>query len=429
MSVKVEQLEEKNMIKLTVEVPAEKFDAAIQKAYNHDKNRFNIPGFRKGKAPLQMFEKMYGLGMFYDAAANTVINESYPDAVKESKEEIVSNPKIDVVQIEKGKDFIYTAEVATKPEITLGEYKGLEIKKPDTEVTDEDINKELENARNRAARKVEVTDRPVKDGDETVIDFKGFVDGKPFEGGEGEDYPLTIGSHQFIEGFEEQLIGKNLNEKNEINVTFPEEYHVADLAGKPATFEVTVKKITEKQLPELNDEFADNVSDFSTLEEYKADLKKKIGERKEREAKTQTENEAVDKAIEHATIELPKAMVDTEARGIVDEYAQRLRSQGLNLADYMKYTGQTMDKLLEQVTPDAEKRIKTRLVLEKVAEAENIQVSDEDYNSQIEKMAADYNTDAEKFKKFIDESQETQIKEDMKVQKAIDLLVDQAKLV
>jgi trigger factor len=429
MSVKVEQLEEKNMIKLTIEVPAEKFDAAIQKAYNHDKNRFNIPGFRKGKAPLQMFEKMYGLGMFYDAAANTVINESYPDAVKESKEEIVSNPKIDVVQIEKGKDFIYTAEVATKPEITLGEYKGLEIKKPDTEVTDEDINKELENARNRAARKVEVTDRPVKDGDETVIDFKGFVDGKPFEGGEGEDYPLTIGSHQFIEGFEEQLIGKNLNEKNEINVTFPEEYHVADLAGKPATFEVTVKKITEKQLPELNDEFADNVSDFSTLEEYKADLKKKIGERKEREAKTQTENEAVDKAIENASIELPKAMVDTEARGIVDEYAQRLRSQGLNLADYMKYTGQTMDKLLEQVTPDAEKRIKTRLVLEKVAEAENIQVSDEDYNSQIEKMAADYNTDAEKFKKFIDESQETQIKEDMKVQKAIDLLVDQAKLV
>ena len=376
-----------------------------------------------------MFEKMYGLGMFYDAAANTVINESYPDAVKESKEEIVSNPKIDVVQIEKGKDFIYTAEVATKPEITLGEYKGLEIKKPDTEVTDEDINKELENARNRAARKVEVTDRPVKDGDETVIDFKGFVDGKPFEGGEGEDYPLTIGSHQFIEGFEEQLIGKNLNEKNEINVTFPKEYHVADLAGKPATFEVTVKKITEKQLPELNDEFADNVSDFSTLEEYKADLKKKIGERKEREAKTQTENEAVDKAIENASIELPKAMVDTEARGIVDEYAQRLRSQGLNLADYMKYTGQTMDKLLEQVTPDAEKRIKTRLVLEKVAEAENIQVSDEDYNSQIEKMAADYNTDAEKFKKFIDESQETQIKEDMKVQKAIDLLVDQAKLV
>ena len=236
MSVKVEQLEEKNMIKLTIEVPAEKFDAAIQKAYNHDKNRFNIPGFRKGKAPLQMFEKMYGLGMFYDAAANTVINESYPDAVKESKEEIVSNPKIDVVQIEKGKDFIYTAEVATKPEITLGEYKGLEIKKPDTEVTDEDINKELENARNRAARKVEVTDRPVKDGDETVIDFKGFVDGKPFEGGEGEDYPLTIGSHQFIEGFEEQLIGKNLNEKNEINVTFPKEYHVADLAGKPATF-------------------------------------------------------------------------------------------------------------------------------------------------------------------------------------------------
>ncbi|WP_194609404.1 trigger factor [Clostridium vitabionis] len=429
MSVKVEQLEEKNMIKLTIEVPAEKFDAAIQKAYNHDKNRFNIPGFRKGKAPLQMFEKMYGLGMFYDAAANTVINESYPDAVKESKEEIVSNPKIDVVQIEKGKDFIYTAEVATKPEITLGEYKGLEIKKPDTEVTDEDINKELENARNRAARKVEVTDRPVKDGDETVIDFKGFVDGKPFEGGEGEDYPLTIGSHQFIEGFEEQLIGKNLNEKNEINVTFPKEYHVADLAGKPATFEVTVKKITEKQLPELNDEFADNVSDFSTLEEYKADLKKKIGERKEREAKTQTENEAVDKAIENASIELPKAMVDTEARGIVDEYAQRLRSQGLNLADYMKYTGQTMDKLLEQVTPDAEKRIKTRLVLEKVAEAENIQVSDEDYNSQIEKMAADYNTDAEKFKKFIDESQETQIKEDMKVQKAIDLLVDQAKLV
>ena len=429
MSVKVEQLDEKNMIKLTIEVPAEKFDAAIKKAYDHDKNRFNIPGFRRGKAPIQMFEKMYGLGMFYDAAANTVINESYPDAVKESKEDIVSNPKIDVSQIEKGKDFIYTAEVATKPDVTLGEYKGLEITKPDTEVTDEDVNKELDNARSRAARKVEVTDRPVKDGDETVIDFKGFVDGKPFEGGEGVDFPLTIGSHQFIEGFEEQLIGKNLNEKSEINVTFPAEYHVADLAGKPATFEVTVKKITEKQLPELNDEFADNVSDFSTLEEYKADLRKKIAERKERQGKVDTENAAVDKAIENATMELPKAMVDTEARGMIDEYAQRLRSQGLNLADYMKYTGQTMDKMLEQVTPDAEKRIKTRLVLEKIAETENIQISDEDYDKQIEKMAGDYGVEAAKFKDFIDESQSNRIKEDMKVQKAIDLLVDQAKLV
>jgi len=428
MSVKTEKLEEKNMIKLTVEVPAEDFNEAIKKAYNQNKGRFNVPGFRKGKAPLQIIEKMYGAGLFYEDAANTCINDSYPKAVEESGEDIVSSPKIEVEQMEKGKSFIYTAEVAVKPEVTLGEYKGVEVKKADAAVTDEDVEKELQAARERASRLVDITDRPVQDGDQTTIDFKGYVDGKAFEGGEGFDYPLTIGSHSFIEGFEEQLIGKNIGEACEVNVTFPTEYHAEELAGKPAKFVVTVKSIKEKELPELNDEFADNVSDFSTLEEYKADLKTQLEDRKMRAATTENENNVVDKVVANAQMDLPKAMIDTEARSMADEYAQRLQNQGLNINDYLKYTGQTVEKLLEQLTPEAEKRIRTRLVLEKVAETENIEVNDEIYAEQLEKMAKDYQIDLDRFKSFITPDQEKQIRGDLKIQQAIDFLMAEAKL-
>ena len=428
MSVKTEKLEEKNMIKLTVEVPAEDFNEAIKKAYNQNKGRFNVPGFRKGKAPLQIIEKMYGAGLFYEDAANTCINDSYPKAVEESGEDIISSPKIEVEQMEKGKSFIYTAEVAVKPEVTLGEYKGVEVKKADAAVTDEDVEKELQAARERASRLVDITDRPVQDGDQTTIDFKGYVDGKAFEGGEGFDYPLTIGSHSFIEGFEEQLIGKNIGEACEVNVTFPTEYHAEKLAGKPAKFDVTVKSIKEKELPELNDEFADNVSDFSTLEEYKADLKTQLEDRKMRAATTENENNVVDKVVANAQMDLPKAMIDTEARSMADEYAQRLQNQGLNINDYLKYTGQTVEKLLEQLTPEAEKRIRTRLVLEKVAETENIEVNDEIYAEQLEKMAKDYQIDLDRFKSFITPDQEKQIRGDLKIQQAIDFLMAEAKL-
>lgn len=428
MSVKTEKLEEKNMIKLTVEVPAEDFNEAIKKAYNQNKGRFNVPGFRKGKAPLQIIEKMYGAGLFYEDAANTCINDSYPKAVEESGEDIVSSPKIEVEQMEKGKSFIYTAEVAVKPEVTLGEYKGVEVKKADATVTDEDVEKELQAARERASRLVDITDRPVQDGDQTTIDFKGYVDGKAFEGGEGFDYPLTIGSHSFIEGFEEQLIGKNIGEACEVNVTFPTEYHAEELAGKPAKFDVTVKTIKEKELPELNDEFADNVSDFSTLEEYKADLKTQLEDRKMRAATTENENNVVDKVVANAQMDLPQAMIDTEARSMADEYAQRLQNQGLNINDYLKYTGQTVEKLLEQLTPEAEKRIRTRLVLEKVAETENIEVNDEIYAEQLEKMAKDYQIDLDRFKSFITPDQEAQIRGDLKIQQAIDFLMAEAKL-
>ncbi|MBO6150908.1 MAG: trigger factor [Clostridium sp.] len=429
MSVKTEKLEEKNMIKLTVEVPAEDFNEAIKKAYNQNKGRFNVPGFRKGKAPLQIIEKMYGTGLFYEDAANTCINDSYPKAVEECGEDIVSSPKIEVEQMEKGKSFIYTAEVAVKPEVTLGEYKGIEVKKADATVTDEDVEKELETIRERNSRLVDITDRPVKDGDQTTIDFKGYVDGKTFEGGEGFDYPLTIGSHSFIEGFEEQIIGRNVGESFEVNVTFPTEYHAEELAGKPAKFDVTVKTIKEKELPELNDEFADNVSDFSTLAEYKEDLKTQLEERRMRAATTENENNVVDKVVANAQMDLPQAMVDTEARGMLEEYAQRLQNQGLNINDYLKYTGQTAEKLLEQLTPDAEKRIRTRLVLEKVAETENIEVTDEVFQGQLEKMAKDYQIDLERFKTFITGAQEEQIRGDLKIQQAIDFLMAEANLI
>lgn len=427
MSLQVEKLE-KNMAKLTIEVPAEEFDAAIKNAYNKNKNKFSIPGFRKGKAPLAMLEKMYGAGIFYEDAANEVIDASYPKAAEESKEEIVSTPEIKVTQIEKGKAFIYEATVALKPEVTLGEYKGVEVKKAEAVVTDEDVENELTAARKKNGRLIDVEDGAIEDGDNTIIDFTGYIDDKTFDGGAGTDYPLVIGSHSFIEGFEDQLIGKKKGETCDVNVTFPAEYHADELSGKPAKFVVTIKEVKRNELPELNDEFASEVSDFDTLDEYKADIRKKLQEKKEQDAKVENENNVIEKVVENAQMELPQPMVDTQAREMVENYARRLQSQGLNINDYMKYTGMTPEKLMEQMRPEAEKRIKTRLVLEKVVEVENVEVSDEKLDEQINEIAASYKLEGAKLKEMMGEREKEQIREDLKVQAAIDLLVEQAKL-
>lgn len=427
MSLQVEKLE-KNMAKLTIEVPAEEFDAAIKNAYNKNKNKFSIPGFRKGKAPLAMLEKMYGAGIFYEDVANEVIDASYPKAAEESKEEIVSTPEIKVTQIEKGKAFIYEATVALKPEVTLGEYKGVEVKKAEAVVTDEDVENELTAARKKNGRLIDVEDGAIEDGDNTIIDFTGYIDDKTFDGGAGTDYPLVIGSHSFIDGFEDQLIGKKKGETCDVNVTFPAEYHADELAGKPAKFVVTIKEVKRNELPELNDEFASEVSDFDTLDEYKADIRKKLQEKKEQDAKVENENNVIEKVVENAQMELPQPMVDTQAREMVENYARRLQSQGLNINDYMKYTGMTPEKLMEQMRPEAEKRIKTRLVLEKVVEVENVEVSDEKLDEQINEIAASYKLEGAKLKEMMGEREKEQIREDLKVQAAIDLLVEQAKL-
>ena len=427
MSLQGEKLE-KNMAKLTIEVPAEEFDAAIKNAYNKNKNKFSIPGFRKGKAPLAMLEKMYGAGIFYEDAANEVIDASYPKAAEESKEEIVSTPEIKVTQIEKGKAFIYEATVALKPEVTLVEYKGVEVKKAEAVVTDEDVENELTAARKKNGRLIDVEDGAIEDGDNTIIDFTGYIDDKTFDGGAGTDYPLVIGSHSFIEGFEDQLIGKKKGETCDVNVTFPAEYHADELAGKPAKFVVTIKEVKRNELPELNDEFASEVSDFDTLDEYKADIRKKLQEKKEQDAKVENENNVIEKVVENAQMELPQPMVDTQAREMVENYARRLQSQGLNINDYMKYTGMTPEKLMEQMRPEAEKRIKTRLVLEKVVEVENVEVSDEKLDEQINEIAASYKLEGAKLKEMMGEREKEQIREDLKVQAAIDLLVEQAKL-
>ena len=389
MSLQVEKLE-KNMAKLTVEVPAEQFEKALTTAFNKNKSRFNIPGFRKGKAPQAMVEKMYGVEVLYEDAINEALDATYGDAVTESKLDVVSRPEIDVVQVEKGKELIYTATVAVKPEVTLGEYKGIEVEKASAEVSDEDIEAELKKVQEQNSRLITVEDRAVEDGDQTVVDFEGFVDGTPFEGGKGEDYPLTIGSHSFIDTFEEQLIGKNIGEECEVNVTFPEEYHAKELAGKPAVFKVTVKEIKRKELPELNDEFAGEVSEFETLEEYKNDVKAKLSLTKQKEAATENENHVVDKVVENATMDIPEPMIDSQVNNMVNDYARRMQSQGLSLEQYMQFTGMTIDTLKEQMKPQAVKRIQTRLVLEAIVKAENITVSDEAVEKEIADMAESY---------------------------------------
>ncbi len=428
MSLQVEKLE-KNMAKLTVEVPAEQFDKAIKSAYDKNRNRFNIPGFRKGKAPQAMIEKMYGPGVFYEDAANKAIDESYPGAMEESGLEIVSRPEIDITQIEKGKDFIYTATVAVKPEVTLGDYKGIEVERADASVSDEDVEAELKKVQDQNARLVSVEDRAVEDGDQTVIDFEGFIDGQAFDGGQGTDYSLTIGSHSFIDTFEEQLIGKSIGQECEVNVTFPAKYHAKELAGKPALFKVTVKEIKVKELPELNDEFAGEVSEFETLDEYRSDVRAKLAEKKERAAATENENRVVDKVVANASMELPDAMIENEVMNMLQDTARRMQSQGMSFDQYMKFTGMTPDTLKEQMRPQAVRRIQTRLVLEAVAAAENIQVSDERIDEELQKMADAYKMEVEKLKEYMGEFEKEQMKKDLAVQEAVDFLVAEAKLV
>ena len=425
MSLQVEKLEH-NMAKLTVEVAAEDVEKALQAAYLKQRKQINIPGFRKGKVPRQMIEKMYGPEVFYDEAANNMIPDAYAKAYDESELDIVSQPKIEVVQMEKGKPFIFTAEVATKPEVTLGDYKGLKVDKVSTRVTQKEVDEEIEKERERNARTIEVTDRAVQDKDEVTLDFEGFVDGVAFEGGKGEDYPLTIGSGSFIPGFEEQLIGAEIDKEVEVNVTFPKEYHSEELAGKDATFKCTVHTIKAKELPELDDEFASEVSECETMDAYRAEVKKNIKERKERTGKEKKENQAVDQAIENAQMDIPGAMIEFQVRQMADDFARRIQQQGLTVEQYFQFTGMTAEKMLEEMRPQAEKSIKTRLVLEAIVKAENIEVSDERVEEELTKMAEAYQMEVEKLKEFMGENEKKQIKEDLAVQEAITLLVNES---
>lgn len=426
MSFKVEQLEEKNMVKLVIEASAEEFEAGLNAAYNKNKNKISVPGFRKGKAPRKMIEQLYGSQIFFEDAANEIIPDAYADAAKESGLDIVSQPKVSIEQLEAGKPFIFAAEVAVRPEVELGEYKGVEVTKADAEVTDADVEEELKKVQDQNSRTVSVEDRAVKDGDMTVIDFEGFIDGEAFEGGKGENYPLTIGSHSFIDTFEEQMIGMNIGEEKELNVTFPEDYHAENLNGKPATFKVTVKEIKEKQLPELDDDFAQDVSDFDTLAEYKDDLKKKIAERKESEAKAKKESEAIEKVVEAAKMDIPQAMIDTQVNRMLEDFAMRLQQQGLSVEQYFQYTGMTADKIMEEMKPEAVKRIKNSLVLEAVAKAENIEVSEEEFEAELQKMADMYKMEIEKIKEFMQDAEAKQMKDDIAIQKAVELIVSSA---
>ena len=426
MSVQVENLE-KNMAKLTIEVTAEDLEKALNAAYKRQKKNISIPGFRKGKVPRAMVEKMYGPAVFYEDAVNSLIPQEYAKAADESGLDIVSQPEIDVVQIEKGKPFIFTAEVAVKPEVTLGEYKGLEVPKADLEVTDEEIEAELKKEQEKNARTIHVEDRAAQEGDKVTIDFEGFVDGVAFEGGAGKDYPLTLGSKTFIPGFEEQLVGVALEQPVDVNVTFPEDYQAEELKGKEAVFKCVIHKIEAKELPELDDDFAKDVSEFDTLEEYKKEIKDNIEKRKADAAKTEKENAVVDKAIENAQMDIPEAMVKTQINQMIDDFARRIQSQGLTMEQYMQFTGSTRETMQEQMRPQAMKRIQSRLVLEKVAEVENIQISDEKLDEELTKMAEMYKMELDKFKELVDDYQKDQMKKDLAVQEAVTLMAENAK--
>lgn len=426
MSVKVETLE-KNMAKLVIEVPAEELEKALQAAYNKNKKNISIPGFRKGKVSRQVIEKMYGPGFFYEDAANMLIPAEYEKASKECGLEIVSRPEIDIEQIEKGKAFIFTAEVAVKPEVTLGEYKGLEVAKADVEVSEEEVAAELEKEREKNARTISVEDRTVENGDMIMLDFEGFVNGVAFDGGKGENYPLTIGSNAFIPGFEEQLVGAKIGEDLEVNVTFPEDYQAKELAGCPAVFKCKVNEIKVKELPELDDDFAQDVSKFDTLAEYKEDIKAKLAENKAAAAKRAKEDAVIEKIIENAQMDIPEAMIDTQARQLVDEFSQRIQAQGLSFEQYLQFTGMTQDTVLEQMKPNAVKRIQSRLVLEAVVKAENIEVSDEEIKAEIAKMAETYKMEADKLAEVMSDDDKEQIKMDIAIEKAVELVTEAAK--
>lgn len=426
MSVQVENLE-KNMVKLTIEVAEDKVADALKASYEKQKNRISVPGFRKGKVPMAMIEKMYGPEIFYEEAANIMMQEAYPAAVDESGVDIVSQPTVDVVQLEKGKPFIFTAEVAKKPEVKLGKYNGVTVTKVDTAVTDEEVMEALERERNNNARTVTVEDRAVAQGDTAVIDFEGFVDGVAFEGGKGENYALEIGSHSFIDTFEDQLVGKNTGDELDVNVTFPKEYHAEDLAGKPAVFKVKIHEIRAKELPELNDEFASDVSEFETLDEYKESVRKNLQETKENDARRAKEDEAIKKIVEKSEMDIPDAMIDMQVQNMIQEFAQRLAQQGLNIDQYMQFSGMTVDKMKEQLRPEAVMRIQSSLVLEQIVKEENIEPSDEEIDAQLDKMAAAYGMDADKLKEFIGETEKESVKRDVAIEKAVDFILENAK--
>lgn len=426
MSVQVENLE-KSMAKLTIEVSAEKVEEALQEAYNRQKGSISLPGFRKGKVPRQMVEKMYGAEVFYDDAANILIQKEYGPAVKESEVDVVSQPELELVQLEKGKPFIFTATIAVKPEVTLGKYMGVTVTKIDTSVSDEEVDAEVEKQRENNARSITVEGRPVEDGDTAVIDFEGFVDGEAFEGGKGENFALTIGSHTFIDTFEEQLIGKNAGDEVEVNVTFPEEYQAEDLAGKPALFKVKINEIKGKELPELDDEFAQDISEFDTLAEYKEDLKNKLQKQKEDAAKRDKEDEAIRKIIDKSKMELPEPMIEMQVQNIINDFANRISQQGLSMEQYMQFSGASIDSLKEQVRPEAIERIQSSLVLEAIAKAENIEVSDEEVDKELEKLAVAYRTDIESLREYATESEKQAIKDDLSLQKAADLIMENVK--
>ena len=425
MSFTVDKLE-KNMVKLTIEVDAAEFAKGMDAAYEKNKNKISVPGFRKGKVPKKMIEKMYGAGIFYEDAANAIIPDAYQKAAVESGLDIVSQPEIDVTQIEEGKNFIFTATVAVRPEVTLGTYKGVEIAKVSAEVTDEDVEAEIKKVQEQNARIITVEDRPVQDKDDTVIDFEGFVDGVAFEGGKGENYPLTIGSHSFIDTFEEQLIGKNIGEETEVNVTFPAEYHAPELAGKPATFKVTVKEIKCKELPELNDELVQDISEFANVDEYKADLKATLEKKKAKEAESKKESEAIEAAVANASMEIPQAMIKAQAYQLADGYDRSLRQQGISLEQYVKMMGMEFDKFIESIYPEAEKRIKNGLVLDAIAKAEGFTVTDEEVDEEIKNMASMYNMSEDELKDMMTDNERNQVKDDLAVQKAVKLIAAEA---
>ena len=428
MEFKVEK-KEKNMAVITVTVPNDEFRKAVKETYNRDKGKFQLPGFRKGHAPQYMIEKIYGEGVFYEGAVNACINKTWPEASKESGLEIVSRPEIDVAEVGGGKDLVYTGTVAVRPEVVLGEYKGIEVQKADMEVTEADIDEAIGKEQDKNSRLVTVEDRAAENGDTVKINFDGTMDGVAFEGGKGENYPLVLGTGNFIEGFEEQIVGHRTGDAFDVNVTFPENYHAKDLAGKPAVFKCELLEIQRKEFPEVNDEFASEVSEFDTLEEYKADLRKKLEEAKMKSAAAQNENNVIAKVCENAQIDIPAPMIEMQTEQMIDDYARRMQSQGLPLDQYMQYTGMTMDKLKDQFRPQAERNLKTRLVLEEVAKAENIQVSEEAVEAEIKKMADAYKIEPEKMKEYLGDAEKENITMDLKVQEAVDFLVAEAKLV
>lgn len=425
MSYTVENLE-KSMAKITITVSAEAFEEAMVKSYNKNKNSISIQGFRKGKAPRKMVEKLYGPEVFYEDAASFAIPDAYEEAAKECGLEIVSRPDFDLVDIGKGKEFIFTATVAVKPEVTLGEYKGIEVEKKVIKVMAADVNAEIERVREQNSRMITVEDRGIEKDDTAVIDFEGFVDGEPFQGGKGEDYSLVIGSHSFIDTFEDQLVGKKTGEDVEVNVTFPEEYHEASLKGKPALFKVTIKEIKMKELPKLDDEFASEVSEFETLKEYKASVKKNLTERRKEEAKREKENAVVEKVVENITVELPDPMVDEQTQQMIQEFAGRLSQQGLSFEQYMQMTGMTPEALMGQMKPEAEKRIRTRLALEAIVKEEDIKATAKEIEKEIENMASMYQMEVDKVKEMIGDNEKDQIAQDVAVQKAVDFVVKNA---